>query len=82
MVPYVRKSFKKHLKDGFSYITKPDAYTEARLASDEEIGIEDEELQKSYPAVYKYAYDMTEKETCQAVEGMYHNLNMIWATRQ
>lgn len=27
--------------------------------------------------VYKYALDMTERETYQAVEGMYHNLNTL-----
>ena len=35
------------------------------------------EFYKEYPKAYQYAFDMTEKETRQAVEGMYHNLNTL-----
>ena len=76
MIPYVRKSFYKHYKDGIIYI--------------EELGIEDfdngyitnnmsieDELYKRFPKANKYAMDMTIKETYQAVEGMYHNLNTL-----
>ena len=77
MVPYVRKSFKKHLKDGFKYVARGDADIEAVLNSDEEIGFEYPGLKENYPKVYRYAYDKTLKETEQAVEGMYHNLNTL-----
>lgn len=77
MVPYIRKSFKKHLKDAFKYICEPDAEIEARLDSDEEFCFADTTLKERYPEAYKYAYDMTERETYQAVEGMYHNLNTL-----
>ena len=75
MIPYVRKSFFKHFKNGLKYV--------------EEMGFEDIEngyitdstpidadIYKldCYKKAYKYAYDMTEKEAYQAVEGMYHNL--------
>ena len=75
MVPYVRKSFKKHLKDAFKYIQEPDADIEARLESEDEMRFGDEYLKDTYPAAYRYAYDQTEKEVYQAVEGMYHNLS-------
>ena len=74
MVPYVRKSFNKHLKNGFTYI-----YGELPIQEnffDIEYTLEDERL-SLYPKAYQYAYDMTEKETQQAVEGMYHNLNTL-----
>lgn len=77
MVPYVRKSFKKHLKNGFKYIARGDANIMAIMESDEEIGFNYPGLASNYPKVYKYAYDMTLKETEQAVEGMYHNLNTL-----
>lgn len=75
MVPYVRKSFKKHYIEGLKYIEN---------ISDQELfnhipdnaGIEDNEY-KIYDKAYKYAMDMTEKELKQAVEGMYHNLNTL-----
>ena len=77
MVPYVRKSFKKHLKDGFKYIARGDSKIEETLNSDTEIGFEYPGLKENYPKTYEYAYEMTKKETMQAVEGMYHNLNTL-----
>ena len=76
-VPYIRKSFKKHLKDGAKYIAQGDAYLDSLLESDEEIGFETHSIKESYPKIWQYAYDMTLKETQQAVEGMYHNLNTL-----
>ena len=75
MVPYVRKSFRKHYIDGLKYIEN---------ISDKELfdhipynaGIKDNEYML-YDKVYKYALDMTTKECYQAVEGMYHNLNTL-----
>ena len=78
MVPYVRKSFRKHFIDGIKYC-EPDfsfdinEYVE-RIPTD--AGIEDDEY-KMQPNAYKYAMDMTEKEVHQSVEGMYHNLNTL-----
>lgn len=76
-VPYVRKSFRKHLIEGFKYIARGDKYVEELLASGKEISIVDSYIKENYPKTYEYAYDMTEKETKQAVEGMYHNLNTL-----
>ena len=78
MVPYVRKSFRKHFIDGIKYC-EPDfpfdinEYAE-RIPTD--AGIEDDEY-KTQPNAYKYAMDMTKKETYQAVEGLFHNLNTL-----
>lgn len=73
MVPYVRKSFRKHFMDGLKYIENLEI-GEATKAEDVSI---ESKTYKNYPRVYKYAMDMTEKETRQAVEGMYHNLNTL-----
>lgn len=71
MVPYVRKSFYKHYKDGAKYLEKID---EIALSCDPaDLSIE-AEFYKDMPEVYKYALDMTMREAYQAVEGMYHNL--------
>ena len=77
MVPYVKKSFKKHLKEGFKYVGRGDDSILNIINSNEEIGFEYSGLKENYPKVYEYAYDMTVKETYQAVEGMYHNLNTL-----
>ena len=74
MVPYVRKSFYKHFKDGLKYIENMELKGE--VDKPEEKSIEDDEYKK-FPKAYRYALDMTEKEIHQAVEGMYHNLNTL-----
>lgn len=74
MIPYVRKSFCKHYQDGMKYIC--DANAELDLTKDwTTVSIEDDFYKNTYPKAYQYAMDMTIKETQQAVEGMYHNLN-------
>lgn len=75
MVPYVRKSFRKHYIDGLKYCENIND-KELFEHIPEDAGIEDNEY-KIYPAAYKYAMDMTEREVHQAVEGMYHNLNTL-----
>ena len=74
MVPYVRKSFWKHFKDGLKYINKDTSVTDANF--DPNLTIE-AEIYKAAGGAYDYAIDMTTKEAYQAVEGMYHNLNTL-----
>lgn len=74
MVPYVRKSFWKHYKDGLKYIAEMD---EPVLECDPaDVSITDT-LYVSEPVIFNYALAMTKKEIHQAVEGMYHNLNTL-----
>lgn len=78
MVPYVRKSFAKHYKDGLKYlsnISEIDYEIENMLVNAADYSIEDREYEAYDSKAYAYAMDMTKKETHQAVEGMYHNLN-------
>lgn len=74
MVPYVRKSFYKHYKEGVKYLEKTDWMDDNIIA--EKFSIDDYIYHK-HPDAYEYAMDMTIKETYQAVEGMYHNLNTL-----
>nr|DAP86129.1 MAG TPA: anaerobic ribonucleoside triphosphate reductase [Caudoviricetes sp.] len=75
MVPYVRKSFRKHYIDGLKYINKINN-KELFDHIPNDAGIEDDEY-KIHPEAYGYAKDMTKREIKQAVEGMYHNLNTL-----
>lgn len=72
MVPYVRKSFCKHYLDGLDVfhidIDTSNIHDTLSIGSD---------VYKRYSSVYEYAMNHTNKELYQAVEGMYHNLN-IW----
>lgn len=75
MVPYVRKSFWKHFKDGLKYLVGVEEDIQLDKPS-QDVSIMD----ISYtcePDVYRYAMDMTKKEIYQAVEGLYHNLNTL-----
>ncbi len=89
MVPYVRKSFWKHFKDGLKwfeegneahYFTNVDIskmpiepYYNATVDENTVNLVETAKCTKAY----KYAMDMTERELTQAIEGMYHNLNTL-----
>ena len=73
MVPYVRKSFRKHYCDAVKYIKTDDWKV---IVPKENWSIDNEDY-KLVSEWYQYAMDMTIKETQQAVEGMYHNLNTL-----
>ena len=73
MVPYIRKSFRKHYQNAVKYMGDHEIIF-VRDAVD--MSIQDEQYMKNHK-LYKYALEMTEKELMQAVEGMYHNLNTL-----
>lgn len=76
MVPYVRISFYKHFKDGLKFVEEV-ADTDKIYESIYDTLPIDSEQYKKHEKAYNYAVHMTEKETCQAVEGMFHNLNSL-----
>jgi ribonucleoside-triphosphate reductase len=78
MVPYVRKSFYKHYKEGVKYLENLEWSDSNMPDTCEHLSIDSDFYRESYTQkVYQYAMDMTIKETYQAVEGMYHNLNTL-----
>lgn len=86
MIPYVRKSFTKYIKDGFKYIEPDGCYDTVNVDnlipddeehSDKLFHFSDSFIKEKYPHIWNYAMDMVERETYQAVEGMYHNLNTL-----
>ena len=79
MVPYVRKSFHKHFKDGIHYVEQTiyDCTPPDNMSSKDIPINSDFYPSEKYPNAYQYAMDMTEREIHQAVEGMYHNLNTL-----
>lgn len=72
MVPYVRITFYKAYRDGMKYIAGKDMPEDLN----EEMSIDDLRYQEN-EAVYRYAMDMTKRQTYQAVEAMFHNLNSL-----
>ena len=72
MIPYVRKSFFKHYKDYIELVEEHDI----DYSFHDDLSIEEEDYKAYNLKAYKYALKKTEKELSQAVEGMYHNLNI------
>lgn len=79
MIPYVRYSFYKHFNDGLAW-AEDDPVDAGKLGFSKEeakdVSIDDPRY-KSHAKAYAYAMAMTERETHQAVEAMYHNLNTL-----
>ena len=83
MVPYVRKSFRKHFKDGIFYMENTIGESKEKsdkmidtFPKDVEMSIDSPEY-KIFKKAYNYALDKTIQEVQQSVEGMYHNLNTL-----
>ena len=81
MVPYVRKSFYKHYKDGLIFVSHyvkdfVDNNITINITDPTEVSIDDRKVYSDDKA-YDYAMEMTEREANQAIEGMYHNLNTL-----
>ena len=92
MVPYVRKSFWKHFKDGLTYFNSPNG-PEYFFGGVKDLGkmpitsYDHPTVDRDYVVgtmvaeychePYNYAMEMTKREVHQAVEGMYHNLNTL-----
>ena len=75
MVPYVRKSFAKHFKDGLIYVQHD--REQAKMVPNE-LSFEDKQANDiRNDEAYTYAMDMVFKEINQSVEAMYHNLNTL-----
>ena len=75
MVPYVRKSFYKHWKDGCKYL---ESFKDNIDSFDSFKGYPiTDSIFTGYENAYEYAIEMTEREVYQAVEAMYHNLNTL-----
>ena len=82
MVPYVRKSLRKHLRDYFEDVkgmSKEEAEEVVKNLEKlyGEIKFSNDSLALYQKEAYEFAYKQTVKETYQAVEGMYHNLNTL-----
>ena len=70
LVPFVRYTFFKHLRDGHKYITKDN------FKMPKYIEITPIDSYKEDPC-YQYAYDLTVKDCIQGAEGLIHNLNSL-----
>ena len=74
LVPYVRKSFYKHFKDGVRWLYKKELEYELKDVASQPI---DCFYYKIYSDASDYAVNMTKKEINQGAEALYHNLGTL-----
>lgn len=75
--PYVKKSFKKHFKEGLKYLESMSKNEIYKMLDNIDITLDDIEYKEKYPNVWNYAYDMLYKEGLQSAQAFYHNLNTL-----
>jgi len=76
LVPYIKKTFKKHFLRGVKYI---DDLKEEQIEQlkKEDIEYSNLELKNKYPKTYEYSLDMTEESVKQAMQGLEYEINSL-----
>ena len=76
LVPYIKKTFKKHFLRGVKYI---DDFKEEQIEElkKEDIEYSNLELKNKYPKTYEYSLDMTEESVKQAMQGLEYEINSL-----
>ena len=76
LVPYIKKTFKKHFLRGVKYIDdlKEEQIEELKK---ENIEYSNLELKNKYPKTYEYSLDMTEESVKQAMQGLEYEINSL-----
>ena len=76
LVPYIKKTFKKHFLRGVKYIDdlKEEQIEELKK---EDIEYSNLELKNKYPKTYEYSLDMTEESVKQAMQGLEYEINSL-----
>ncbi|MGF6907564.1 anaerobic ribonucleoside-triphosphate reductase [Fusobacterium sp. PH5-44] len=77
LVPYIKKSFKKHFLKGNKYIDKLSDDEIIELKENEDIQYSNKKLKEKYPDTFAYAVDMTIDSVQQAMQGLEYEINSL-----
>ena len=77
LVPYIKKSFKKHFIKGIKYIDKVLEDEIAKLKERRDIEFSNKEIEKLYPETFAYATEMTIDSVKQAMQGLEYEINSL-----
>jgi ribonucleoside-triphosphate reductase len=77
LVPYVKKTFKKHFLKGAKYINKLDEGQLNLLKDFSNIEYLNEEIKNKYREAYDYAVDMTIESVKQSMQGLEYEINSL-----
>ncbi|MGL6100866.1 MAG: anaerobic ribonucleoside-triphosphate reductase [Fusobacteriaceae bacterium] len=77
LVPYIKKSFKKHFLKGLKYVERLSEDEIIKISNSNDIQYSNKELEKIYPSGFSYAVDMTEESVKQATQGLEYEINSL-----
>lgn len=77
LVPYIKKSFRKHFLKGNKYIDKLTDEEISILKENEDIQFSNKKLSEKYPSTFNYAVDMTIDSVQQAMQGLEYEINSL-----
>lgn len=77
LVPYIKKSFKKHFTKGLKYVERVDEATIKEIIDRGNIEYSNMELKEKYPLAYEYSCDLTSESVKQAMQGLEYEINSL-----
>ncbi|MGL4945356.1 MAG: anaerobic ribonucleoside-triphosphate reductase, partial [Fusobacteriaceae bacterium] len=77
LVPYIKKSFKKHFLKGLKYVARLTGEEIEKISQEEDVQYSNRELEKKYSSAFSYAVDMTEESVKQATQGLEYEINSL-----
>ena len=77
LIPYIKKSFKKHFIKALKYLEKFTEDKISKIKMEETIEYGNEKIKKVYPSSYEYAVDLTEESIKQSMQGLEYEINSL-----
>ncbi|MGL5232577.1 MAG: anaerobic ribonucleoside-triphosphate reductase [Fusobacteriaceae bacterium] len=78
LVPYVKKSFKKHFIKGLKYIEQlSQEDIDAIIENNNNIEYSNKKLKETYPKAFNYSTDLTDESVKQAMQGLEYEINSL-----
>lgn len=77
LVPYIKKSFKKHFLKGLKYIERFSEEEIEKYKNRNDIEYDNKDLEKNHEASFKFAEDMTEESVKQSMQGLEYEINSL-----
>ncbi|MBC2856925.1 anaerobic ribonucleoside-triphosphate reductase [Cetobacterium sp. 2A] len=77
LVPYIKKSFKKHFFKGLKYVERLSASEIETILSKYNVEYLNNQIKELYPLAFEYATDMTEESIKQSMQGLEYEINSL-----
>lgn len=77
LVPYIKKSFRKHFSKGLRYVERMDEESIKKYIEENNIEYSDEKIKTEYLRAFEYACDLTEESVKQSMQGLEYEVNSL-----